>query len=292
MKRVISCLIILATVTLMLSSCQRPQDGGIPFITTKNHTTTTANPNIVRVTFPEGFTVLQIAERLEENEVCPADEFITACNTPYDGIDIPNPEDRIILLEGYIFADTYEFYKNSDANTVLKKFITNHNNRITDEMKSRAAELGYTMDEILTLASIIQKECDEDITECANVSAVFHNRLNSPRFSMLQSDVTTFYIKNFMGDYLGGYQKGTELKNQNEKIQKYMNLYSTYYCKGLPAGPICNPSIKAITAALYPAQDSENYYFFTDKDFNYYYFKNYSDFQAKYYELKKAGKWE
>lgn len=292
MKRFISCLIILSVITLLFSSCQRPQDGGVPFITTKSHTTTTANPNIVRVTFPEGFTVLQIAERLEENEVCPADEFITACSTPYDGIEIPNPEDRVILLEGYIFADTYEFYKNSDAATVLKKFITNHNNRITDEMKTRAAELGYTMDEILTLASIIQKECDEDITECANVSAVFHNRLNSPRFSMLQSDVTTFYIKNFMGDYLGGYQKGAELKNQNEKIQKYMNLYSTYYCKGLPAGPICNPSIKAITAALYPAQDSENYYFFTDKDFNYYYFKNYTDFQNKYYELKKAGKWE
>ncbi len=174
----------------LLASCARPTDGGIPFVTTKSHTTTTA-PNTVKVTFPEGFTVLPIAERLEENGVCPADEFITACKTPYEGIEIDNPDERIILLEGYVFADTYEFYRDSDVGTVLRKFISNYNAKITDDMKARAAELGYTMDEILTLASIIQKECDEDIGECVNVSYVFHNRLTSPRFSMLQSDVTT-----------------------------------------------------------------------------------------------------
>lgn len=290
MKRFIACIIALTTIWLVCASCSRPQDGGIPFITTKSHTTTT-EPNTVTVTFPEGFTVLQIAERLEENGVCPADEFITACKSPYEGIEIDNPEERIILLEGYVFADTYEFYRDSDVSTVLNKFISNYNAKITDEMKARAAELGYTIDEIMTLASIIQKECDEGIDECANVSSVFHNRLKSSSFSMLQSDVTTFYITNFMGDYLGGYISGTAMENQNDDIQKYINLYSTYYCKGLPAGPICNPSMKAITAALYPAE-TKNYYFFTDKDFNYYYFENYSDFQNKYYELKREGKWE
>ncbi len=280
MKRFISCFIIAAVLVTLLTSCDRPDDGGIPFVTTRSHTTTTA-PNTVKVTFPEGFTVLQIAERLEENGVCPADEFITACNTPCDGIEIDNPEERIILLEGYIFADTYEFYRDCDVGTVLNKFISNYNIRITDDMKARAAELGFTMDEILTLASIIQKECDEDIGECANVSSVFHNRLKRSHSAMLQSDVTTFYIKNNMGDYLGGYDKNAKLDGQNEEIQKYMHLYSTYYCKGLPAGPICNPSIKAITAALYPA-DTKYYYFFTDETLkNFYYSETFEEHQRQ-----------
>lgn len=280
MKRLIACIVILVLLLITFTSCQKPTDGGIPFLTTKSRTTTTA-PNTVRVTFPEGFTVLQIAERLEENGVCPADEFITACKTPYEGIDIPNPDERIILLEGYIFPDTYEFYRDSDVGSVIKKFIKNYNMQITDEMKNRAKELGYTMDEILTLASVIQKECDEDISECINVSSVFHNRLKSPRFSMLQSDVTTFYIKNNMGDYLGGYKKDVKLDGQNEEIQKYMKLYSTYYCKGLPAGPICNPSLKAITAALYPS-DTNYYYFFTDKTLeNFYYSETFEEHVRK-----------
>lgn len=280
MKRIFSILMV-AALLLTCASCKRSDDGGIPFITTKSKTEATSDPNIVKVTFPEGFTVLQIAERLEENGVCSADEFITACRTPYDGIEIDNPDDRIILLEGYIFPDTYEFYLNSDVSTVLRKFISNYNARITDDMKARASELGYTMDEMLTLASVIQKECDEGIDECANVSSVFHNRLSSPAFSLLQSDVTTFYIKNHMGDYLGGYKKDAKIDGQNEEIQKYMKLYSTYYCKGLPAGPICNPGMKAITAALYPA-DTDYYYFFTDDTLkNFYYSETFAEHQRQ-----------
>lgn len=127
-------------------------------------------------------------------------------------------------------------------------------------MKQRAAVLGYSMDEMLTLASIIQKECDADIEECANVSSVFHNRLkNSASFPKLQSDVTTFYITEALKDKLG-YTDGIELEAQNDEVKKYMQLYSTYYCNGLPAGPICNPGLKAINAALHPA--STDYLFF------------------------------
>lgn len=266
MKRILSVLIIISILLLTFSACDAGE--GVPFVTTKSTTTTTENT--VTVTFPEGFTVTQIAERLEENGVCSAEDFLTACNTPQEGIEIPNPEERVFLLEGYVFADTYEFYLDCDAGTVLKKFIDNFNTKIDSEIRSQAETAGFTVDEILTLASMIQKECDEDISECANVSSVFHNRLKRSDFSQLQSDPTTFYITDILGERLG-YISGEKLENQNEDVQKYMNLYSTYYCKGLPAGPICNPSMKAIRAALEPA-DTDYVFFLTDatgKDFYY-----------------------
>ena len=266
MKRIISAFLVLIMVVLCFTSCEKGE--GVPFVTTKSNSTTVVNT--VKVTFPEGFTVPEIAQRLEENGVCPADEFLTACNTPYEGIEIDNPDERIFLLEGYVFPDTYEFYLNCDAKSALKKFIDNYNAKITDEIRAQAEEQGFTVDEILTLASNIQMECDEDIEECANVSSVFRNRLNSPSFPKLQSDVTTFYITRKLADYLG-YDSTQKVDGQSEEVQRYINLYSTYYCNGLPAGPICNPSMKAIRAALNPA-DTDYVYFLTDptgKDFYY-----------------------
>lgn len=266
--------IILCCIMALLSFAACEKGEGVPFLTTKSASTTTVK-NTATVTFPEGFTIIQIAERLEANGVCSKEDFLKVCNEPYEGITIDNPDERVFLLEGYVFPDTYEFYLDSDAKSVLKKFIDNFNDKITPEMKQKAVELGMTLDEIITLASIIQKECDFDISECANVASVFHNRLKSPSFPKLESDVTTFYIKNSLGDYLG-YQKDAEgnglaLEKQNDEIKRYMNLYSTYYCKGLSAGPICNPGLKAITATLNPAET--NYYFFltdpTGVDFYY-----------------------
>ncbi len=243
--------------------------GGIPFVNTQNYLSDENgnNPNIVKVTFPEGFTVLQIAERLEENGVCKKDDFLKVCDEPYDGIEVSNPDERIFLLEGYVFPDTYEFYKNSDPKAVLGKFIDNYNRKITPEMIEKAEALGMTMDEVLTLASIIQKECDCDIAECANVSSVFHNRLNNPSFPKLESDVTTFYIKYVLADFLGYKQdaegKPLPLTQQSDEIKHYIDIYSTYYCTGLPVGPICNPGIKSINAALNPSE-TDYYYFLTD----------------------------
>lgn len=255
MKRIIS--ILLSAVTLlMLCSCN--PGGGIPFLSTKSKTT--LPDNTVTVTFPEGYTVLQIAEKLEANKVCTAEAFLAECQKPVADIEIKNSDERVFLLEGYIFPDTYEFYYDSSPVTVVNKFIENYKSKITDDMKQRAAVLGYSMDEMLTLASIIQKECDADIEECANVSSVFHNRLkNSASFPKLQSDVTTFYITEALKDKLG-YTDGIELEAQNDEVKKYMQLYSTYYCNGLPSGPICNPGLKAINAALHPA--STDYLFF------------------------------
>ena len=244
--------------------------------------TTTVPPkptNVITVTFPEGYTVYQMGMLLQEKGVCSKDDFYRAANSPVEGIEIANPEERAFLLEGYLFPDTYEFYLNEDPKSVIGRFIDNYNKKITPEIKQKAADLGYTMDEMLTLASIIQKECDFDIEECKNVSSVFHKRLKNSRETYLGSDVTYFYLKN-MADYLGG--------SDSEKFDFLLTKYYTYnkYRKGLPAGAICNPGIKAITAAVEPA-DTDYYYFLTDETATeFYYAETYSQHLAN---GKKAG---
>lgn len=257
------------SVLLVLSLTACSVGEGIPFLTTKSKTT--LPDNTVTVTFPEGYTIVQIAQKLEQSKVCSAQAFLEACKKPVAGIEIDNADDRVFLLEGYIFPDTYEFYLESDAQSVVDKFIENFNSKVTDEMKTRAKTLGYTTDQIITLASMIQKECDADINECANVSSVFHNRLKDPAsFPKLESDVTTFYISQNLKDVLG-YQDGVALEAQNDDVQKYMELYSTYYRSGLPVGPICNPGLKAINAALHP-NDTNYVFFLTDESGEHFYY--------------------
>ena len=253
-------LMLCAVMVFSFAACNPGE--GIPFLSTKSKTT--LPDNTVTVTFPEGYTIVQIAQKLEQSKVCSAQAFLEACKKPAAGIELDNADDRVFLLEGYIFPDTYEFYLESDARSVVDKFIENYNSKITDEMKQRAKTLGYTMDQMMALASVIQKECDADIDECANVSSVFHNRLKDPAsFPKLESDVTTFYVSQNLKDVIG-YQDGVALENQNDEVKKYMELYSTYYREGLPVGPICNPGLKAINAALHPA-DTNYVFFLTDK---------------------------
>ena len=260
-------LMLCAVMVFSFAACNPGE--GIPFLSTKSKTP--LPDNTVTVTFPEGYTIVQIAQKLEQSKVCSAQAFLEACKKPAAGIELDNADDRVFLLEGYIFPDTYEFYLESDARAVVDKFIENYNSKITDEMKQRAKTLGYTMDQMMALASVIQKECDADIDECANVSSVFHNRLKDPvSFPKLESDVTTFYVSQNLKDVIG-YQDGVALENQNDEVKKYMELYSTYYREGLPVGPICNPGIKAINAALHPA-DTNYVFFLTDKSGEHFYY--------------------
>lgn len=263
----IAILMLCAVMAFSFAACNPGE--GIPFLSTKSKTT--LPDNTVTVTFPEGYTIVQIAQKLEQSKVCSAQAFLEACKKPAAGIELDNADDRVFLLEGYIFPDTYEFYLESDARSVVDKFIENYNSKITDEMKQRAKTLGYTMDQMMTLASVIQKECDADIDECANVSSVFHNRLKDPAsFPKLESDVTTFYVSQNLKDVIG-YQDGVALENQNDEVKKYMELYSTYYREGLPVGPICNPGLKAINAVLHPA-DTNYVFFLTDKSGEHFYY--------------------
>lgn len=220
----------------------------------------TEDPYVATVTFPEGFTVTQIAEKLEESGVCSKEDFLNEVNNPSEELllelGIDNRYDRIFALEGYIFPDTYEFYKGESASSVVQRFIDNYRVKISETDKMRASELGYTMDEIIRIASIIQEEAGRPEQD-AKVSSVLHNRLNTG--TKIECDVTITYLEDYCAPYL---QNGlTEANREN---------YNTYKCTALPAGPITNPGYSAIQAALYPEQT--NYFFFvTDKDWNYYY---------------------
>lgn len=267
MRKAFLPILLLALVLICLCGCDKDSS---PIIDIDEKTGTTKSP-VVTVTFPEGLTLVQIAEKLEENEVCDAARFIEIANDysyisslGYSFIDgIENYEKRAFILEGYVFPDTYEFYRGESEEKALSRFLSNTERKLTAEYRERAEELGYSLDEIITLASIVQKESYTD-ESVKNVASVLHNRLKSPDFPRLQCDVTIHYVNDYITDspYIA-------------PDEGYAERYSTYKCEGLPVGAICNPGAQAIEAALYPAETSY-YYFVTDSDWNYYYAETYT----------------
>ena len=234
--------------------------------------------NTVTVMIPEGYNAQQIGQLLEENLVCRADDFEKYYRSKLEKYDfeeqITVTENRFYALEGYLFPDTYEFYVIDDlpdkpsmdtsqyAKQAAEKMYSNFQNKITNKMYARAKELGMTFDEVVTLASIIQKEGtnEENMT---NISSVFHNRLeNMYEYPHLQSDTTDNYIEDVIRPNI-----------PSSSLALYENVitaYDTYTCEGLPAGPICSPGLEAINAALYPAE-TDYYYFLSSSDGVFYY---------------------
>ena len=202
----------------------------------------------VDVTIPEGFTLAQIGERLEANGVCTKQALLDIVNT-YDFSYYPlvagiaGSPSRCYLLEGYLYPSTYTFYVNMKPQDVVGKFLRAAEANITAADRARAAQLGMTVDELITLASVIEKEAGNP-NEVANVSSVFHNRLAAGM--RLQADATREYVNRYL-------------------TPDYAEAYNTYKCAALPAGPICNPGRRAINAALYPA-DTGYLYFATSSD--------------------------
>ena len=235
---------------------------------------------IVTPTFIEGMTLYEIARKLEENRVCDADEFLDYLQTAelnYEFIDqLPDSGLRYRRLEGYIFPDTYEFYVGEKVSNVAAKFLDNFESRITEDMRRKAQNLNLTLDQVITLASIIQKEAG-DPEEMRLVSSVFHNRLNLPEnYPNLQSDVTIHYVEKFIKPFL-------DYANQD-----MYNAYNTYIAPGLPVGPICNPGLDAIEAALEP--DNTRFLFFvTDSEGSYYYAETAKDHYANVSAARQVG---
>ena len=268
--------LLLALLLLLLCACGAPPEEMAELSGTPDTapTTTTEDP-VVRVTFPEGLTSVEIAEKLEANGVCPAADFMeavkdfAAVKDAYGCLSsLKNADERAFALEGYVFPDTYDFYRGESAAYALSRFLSNANRKLTDERVARAQELGYTMDEIVTLASIIQEEAG-DPKEMPKVAAVMHNRLKSPAYGKLQCDVTIHYVNDRITDspYLSG------------DTSVFAERYNTYKKDGLPVGPICCPGLDAIDAALYPA-DTNDFFFVTDADMNYYYAETYEQHLA------------
>ncbi|WP_455714125.1 endolytic transglycosylase MltG [Anaerosporobacter sp.] len=223
--------------------------------------------NVKKVTIPEGYSVAQVFELLVSKGVCASEKalFGAAQNTDFSNYTcIANQlekENRCFTLEGYLYPDTYEFYGNSNPVDVLKKILTNTDKKLTEEYYTGAEELGYSLDEIITIASIIEKETGKD-EERAKVASVLYNRLNIGM--KLQCDATINYIEKYVKPYITG------------DINRYNQYYNTRKCNALPEGPITNPGKKAIQAALNPA-DTEYFYFCSDDDGNYYFFETYEE---------------
>ena len=214
---------------------------------------TQSGKETVRVTIPEGWTAYQIFERLEKFEVCSKQRLISSIkgtDFDYNFLDeIGDNNKRTFKLEGYLYPDTYDFYVGSDPNSVIRKLLDGSENHWTDEYEEQAEKLGYTRDEILTIASIIQREA-ANTEQMPLISSVIHNRLNhSASWPTLCCDSTETYINTYVTPNVSTAEALT-----------YSGAYNTYNNGGLPPGPICNPGDDAINAALYP--ESTNYYFF------------------------------
>lgn len=235
----------------------------------------------VKITFPEGINTPEIANLFEKNGVCTAKEVLDIVNSNQfdDSFQmikaITNTKDRYYKLEGYLFPDTYEFYKDEDPEQAIQKLVSNCNKKLTADIRNKAAAQKMSVDQLMTLASMIQAEAanKEDMYQ---ISSVFHNRLASNGegdLLRLRSDPTTYYPYR------------TKAAVPSNIRDTYKSKYDTYTIQGLPAGPICNPGADAIDAALNPA-DTNYYYFCHDKNGKAYYAKTNAQHEAN---LKKAG---
>lgn len=206
----------------------------------------------VSITFTEGESLLEIANKLEKNEVCSAEDFLFEFNKNqgYDfENDIDDNGDMFYRMEGYFYPDTYEFYVEDSASNVTKKLREQFEKKY-ETVKSKIKNSGMSLNEVMTLASIVQLEAASE-SEMPKVASVFLNRLDDPdTYPMLQSDTTTNYINDVIK---------VEADN-TASIEHYTECYDTYKCKGLPAGPICNPGMAAINAVLDPKKT--DYYYF------------------------------
>ena len=239
-----------------------------------------AKAETVRVTIPEGTTAIAIAQKMEAAGLCTAEEFLKEANegdfstytfwqyVPEDK-DAPN---RFMKCEGYLFPETYEFLKDDTVHNYVATFYAQFDAQFTKEMYAALKKQGMTLPELVTLASFVQEEAGN--SQDSNVAQVFRNRLAEgspyPRLqsntsSHVQSDADNNYLWNWVAPYYGGW---------DDIPENILAAYDTYSCTGLPAGPISNPGLAAIKAALEPQPDEEAknaYFFVTDLKGNYYY---------------------
>lgn len=219
-----------------------------------------APPLTFTLVIPEGYTLARIGMVLEDKGVCTADEFIAASQNgdfsayPLIAEQIPSSK-RCFKLEGYLFPDTYDIYSVDTPDAIIRKILDHTEQKISADLRAEIAASGYTVDEILAMASIIEKEAF-GAEHMPNISSVLHNRLDSGM--RLQCDVTITYVEGAIKPFITG-----------EK-DRYNSYYNTYKCAALPAGAICNPGLAAIKAAINSA-DTDYLYFVTDSEKNYYY---------------------
>lgn len=217
----------------------------------------------IKVTFPEGFTIKKIAARLEANNLCSEADFLEEVNACVkdsefikeyaflQGLDFSG---RDYALEGYLFPDTYYFDLAAKPKDIIKMMLDNFDNRYLLSYYTKAEALGYTMDDVIKLASIVEREC-KVASERRKVAGVFYNRMfktENANLKYLQSCATLQYI---IERDTGAIKEHLTL--EDERID---DPYNTYLHQGLTPGPICSPGIASIKAVL--NLEEHDYYFF------------------------------
>jgi UPF0755 protein len=223
-------------------------------------TITNGRATAKKVTIIEGWTLKDLSENLEKLNVSKIGDFYDVAGMPAtdyrERIDKPEnfssefsflkDKPSWISLEGYLYPDTYYLPISAKPETVIKKALSNFDRKLTPEMRNEIEKQGKTVFEVVTMASILEKEV-KSLEDKKIVAGILYKRmeLDMP----LQVDATTLYA---------------QIKDDDSKIDtKYQSPYNTYAVKGLPLGPICNPSIESIEAAIHP--EKSDYLFYLSK---------------------------
>ncbi len=225
---------------------------------------------LYRITLPEGLSIREMAALIEKENLCDREKFMALCHTP---ALIKKLGIQANSLEGYLFPDTYFFSKQNTCEDIITAMAGRFKSVFKEEWQVRAKELGFSVHEILTLASIIEKETG-NAAERPMISSVFHNRLK--KNMRLESDPTVIYgIEGFDGNI--------------KKIHlQTVTAYNTYQIPGLPPGPIANPGALSLYAALYPAK-TPYLFFVSKKDTTHLFSESFEEHNkaVKKYQLKK-----
>ncbi len=253
-EKIISSAAIMDIFTRLMGSSRELKAGNYTFTGRESyreilHILEKGQARVVPVTIPEGFSLLQISSLLEDSGIADKNRLLESFT---DVSMIKDLDSNAQNLEGYLFPDTYFFSENSSANTARDIMLHRFLEIFKPEWKDRAKELGLTVKDVVTLASLIEKEtaCSE---ERELISSVFHNRLK--RGMLLQCDPTVIYALMLEGRYDGNIRKDD---------LKFDSPYNTYVYAGLPPGPIANPGEASMKAALYPARTT--YLYFVSKN--------------------------
>lgn len=227
----------------------------------------------IRIVIPEGFNVFKIAARLEKAGICRETDFLRLALDPDFSQKLLGWESP--RMEGYLYPDTYHFYKNTPPAQIIAKMVERFKKVFTPEFKKRAQELNWTIHQTVTMASIVEKETGR-AHERPKISSVFHNRLR--RGWKMETDPTVIYglLPNFDG-------------NIRQKDLHNPHPYNTYKHRGLPPGPIASPGVAALRAALYPL--TTKYMFFVSKNDGTHIFSRTGEEHRKWVNIyqKKAG---
>ena len=220
-----------------------------------------------KITFPEGYSMNQIFKKLDEEGVCDYDELMdAAANATFNYSFLEDVEKgEASRLEGFLFPDTYEFYEGMPASSAINKLLEGFHYKLTAEMLKWQEESGYSMREIITIASMIEKEAAND-SDRYKIASVIYNRLKSDW--PLQIDSTTLYE---YPDHSGAPTAEMLAKD---------SPYNTRINKGLPPSPICSPGIASIKAALQPSDTNYMFYALNTATGEHEYFTNADAFNA------------